>query len=539
MNIFKSSICAAVCAALIMQTNASADFSLNVKFDYDSQTAAISGNADSLYAPVLVRIIPQKVNAATLTESEINENQYPMITLFSDRNGSYAAEFALPDKCGGGLYNVFAASEENEEVRSFAYYKKSEIAELARLLNNADTSAAEAVLQNAADSGNIFIEEFENNKKVIAQLICLNRPSNGYSADNLADELRRSAAVAMLRTGELTDAERIIADYADSFKISYEDEYKNLQSKVKSDFLSEVKRLPLTERTTDAVVHSLIYARVKNCGTYVEMRSVTEKYLSQTGVSATEYNSLNENKKNSVFSKLFSKGISDFYDIETQLTALIKAAKEAAPSGGGSSSAGKTAVGGYSVENGIAPNRGSDVLFPDVQTHWSRSTVEKLAKRGVAAGFEDGTFRPDAAVTRAEFAALTAKAFNLSAGGSCPFGDCAEGDWFTPFVAAAYNAGIAAGVGGGAFSPNTKITREDCCVILYRALTQRQRALQGDKSFSDIAAAADYSREPISKMAANGIINGFNNEFKPKDNATRAEACTMIYNVLTYLGEAE
>ena len=200
MNIFKKAITVSVCAAAVsacalMQTTAFAELSLNAKFDYGSQTVTVSGAADSVNAPVLVRVLPQNVSAAELTESDINSNQYPMLTLFSDKQGGYKAEFIFPDMCGGGVYNVYAASYENEAVQSFAYYKKSEIAELARLLNNADAAEAEAVLQNAADSGSLFIEEFDNNKKMIAQLVCLNRPSGGYNADNLIDELRRSAAV--------------------------------------------------------------------------------------------------------------------------------------------------------------------------------------------------------------------------------------------------------------------------------------------------------------------------------------------------------
>lgn len=550
MNIFKKAITVSVCAAAVsacalMQTTAFAELSLNAKFDYGSQTVTVSGAADSVNAPVLVRVLPQNVSAAELTESDINSNQYPMLTLFSDKQGGYKAEFIFPDMCGGGVYNVYAASYENEAVQSFAYYKKSEIAELARLLNNADAAEAEAVLQNAADSGSLFIEEFDNNKKMIAQLVCLNRPSGGYNADNLIDELRRSATVSMIRSGNPLDSEKLISDYADSFGISYEADYKELSQRVKNDFLEEVRKCPLSESTRNMVLHSLIYAGVKNCETYVELRNIAEKYIAEIGINADEYNSLSDSKKTNVFSKLISKNISGFYDIEPQITALIKSEKQTTggstggTGGGSGGSSQKGLSGGYSVDSGAAQNNGHDTLFPDIQSHWSRDVVEKMVKKGIVTGFEDGTFRPGQAVTRAEFTALAAKAFKLDSAAESAFADCAPSDWYTPFVSAAYGAGLVTGNGNGSFSPNSPITREDCCVILCRALMSRQRVLQGEKEFSDAAEAAPYAREAIAKMAANGIVNGFNNAFMPKNNTTRAEACTMIYNVLTYLGEAE
>ena len=49
--------------------------------------------------------------------------------------------------------------------------------------------------------------------------------------------------------------------------------------------------------------------------------------------------------------------------------------------------------------------------FSDLEGHWAKDTVEQLADEGVISGFEDGTFRPDQSVTRAEFTKMIVQAF--------------------------------------------------------------------------------------------------------------------------------
>ncbi|UBF28891.1 S-layer homology domain-containing protein [Kovacikia minuta CCNUW1] len=72
----------------------------------------------------------------------------------------------------------------------------------------------------------------------------------------------------------------------------------------------------------------------------------------------------------------------------------------------------------------------SSPRFPDIQTHWAKPFVEALAARGMVRGFEDQTFRPNRAVSRAEFAALLQTAFPSPAKRPyTPFADVPANHW--------------------------------------------------------------------------------------------------------------
>ncbi|MHC5727799.1 MAG: S-layer homology domain-containing protein, partial [Nostoc sp.] len=106
----------------------------------------------------------------------------------------------------------------------------------------------------------------------------------------------------------------------------------------------------------------------------------------------------------------------------------------------------------------------STVNLSDVSSdYWARPFIQALADNNVIAGFPDGTFRPNQAVTRAEFAALIQKAFGsqnrvrqLSAGG---FSDVPTGYWAASAIQSAYETGFLAGYPGNVFRPNQEIPR--------------------------------------------------------------------------------
>ena len=81
------------------------------------------------------------------------------------------------------------------------------------------------------------------------------------------------------------------------------------------------------------------------------------------------------------------------------------------------------------------------VTFPDLSGHADRVAVEALAARGIITGGDDGLFRPDGAMTRAEFATIVVRALGLAAGplgGETAFSDVAPEAWYAPYVDVAY-----------------------------------------------------------------------------------------------------
>lgn len=117
--------------------------------------------------------------------------------------------------------------------------------------------------------------------------------------------------------------------------------------------------------------------------------------------------------------------------------------------------------------------------FSDVASgDWFNVTVSSLAQMGVIAGYEDGSFRPNAPITRAEFAAIATRFFaergvTYNEG---LFADITGDEWFADVVAAAVERGLLGGYPDGTVRPNATITRAESCAVVNRTLDRRPDA---------------------------------------------------------------
>lgn len=117
--------------------------------------------------------------------------------------------------------------------------------------------------------------------------------------------------------------------------------------------------------------------------------------------------------------------------------------------------------------------------FSDVASgDWFNVTVSSLAQMGVIAGYEDGSFRPNAPITRAEFAAIATRFFaergvTYNEG---LFADITGDEWFADVVAAAADRGLLGGYPDGTVRPNAMITRAESCAVVNRTLDRRPDA---------------------------------------------------------------
>jgi hypothetical protein len=128
---------------------------------------------------------------------------------------------------------------------------------------------------------------------------------------------------------------------------------------------------------------------------------------------------------------------------------------------------------------GIAVSLTSPVLaqntFRDVPgDYWAQPFIERLAQRNIVVGYPDGTFRPEQAVQRDEFAAMLRQAFDQEAvreieDGSV-FADVPPGYWASPAIEEAYQQGFMSAYPGGFFAPNQPVSRLDALVTLTRGL---------------------------------------------------------------------
>ncbi|WP_302011154.1 S-layer homology domain-containing protein [Collinsella tanakaei] len=123
---------------------------------------------------------------------------------------------------------------------------------------------------------------------------------------------------------------------------------------------------------------------------------------------------------------------------------------------------------------------GPEVSFPDVpQDAWYAEAVSRLAGMGMIKGFDDGTFRPDEKITRAEFAAIVSR-FKDGDPSPEPFPDVSEGDWFAGAVSEAAGYGWIEGYPDGTFGPYREVTRAEAAAIVNRMLGR-----QADEAYVD------------------------------------------------------
>jgi len=171
--------------------------------------------------------------------------------------------------------------------------------------------------------------------------------------------------------------------------------------------------------------------------------------------------------------------------------------------------------------------------FSDVpQDHWAAGYIETLAARGIVDGFPDGTFRPDGAVSRAQFVKMLDLTLQLPLSSSpTAFTDVPGSAWFAAYVATAAQTGIAAGTSPTTFSPDAAVTREQMAVLLARALKLTRTA---GLRFADGARIDAWALQGVREAAAAGYVQGFpDGTFQPQGTTTRAQAAKVLAMVMS------
>ena len=164
--------------------------------------------------------------------------------------------------------------------------------------------------------------------------------------------------------------------------------------------------------------------------------------------------------------------------------------------------------------------------FSDTRGHWGEKAITRWVDLGLAAGYEDGTFRPDRMLTRGEFTTLMCSLLGLAEQADNRFGDLPADMWYTPYMLACVKAGILGGTDAGA-EPESPVTREQAAVILARALAIDGKA--GKTSFKDNGDISWWAVHDVKAIADKGIVAGMGDgRFAPKTPLTRAQAVTML-----------
>ena len=202
-----------------------------------------------------------------------------------------------------------------------------------------------------------------------------------------------------------------------------------------------------------------------------------------------------------------------------------------------------TLLNGYTSVN-TYKNEDTDFIniFKDTDDHWAKDIISYMNKEGIVNGStENGEilYKPQNNVTRAEFAIMVSNYLGLD---TKNYEDISlevfvdEKDiptWAKSYVKAVYSEKIINGkdnYGKLCFEPNSNISREEAITILSRMLPKQIE--ETEVLFDDKELISDWAYNSFERLISSGFVNGYeDNTIRPKNNVTRAEAVTLLYNI--------
>ncbi len=204
----------------------------------------------------------------------------------------------------------------------------------------------------------------------------------------------------------------------------------------------------------------------------------------------------------------------------------------------------------YEIKEGGCPLGGAapattSCSFPDVpQGYWAACDIDKLAINDVVVGYPDGMFKPNRNISRAEFATMLVKGFNLDDCGTPQanlFKDVPMNNWANAAIAKAVDEDLLAGYPNGKFEPNHPVTRVEALTTIAKGMTCDIDKCKADEILSKYAdgnSVPDWARIPVAKSLENGALKDMPNPnmIMPNREASRAEVASMMQTVRVALG---
>ncbi|WP_189015504.1 S-layer homology domain-containing protein [Paenibacillus marchantiophytorum] len=148
----------------------------------------------------------------------------------------------------------------------------------------------------------------------------------------------------------------------------------------------------------------------------------------------------------------------------------------------------------------------------DVKGHWAEKTVDTFVKLNIIQGYGDGTVKPDAPITRAEFASIITRVFAISTGTNHADLNDIGNHWAKQAIESLAKAGVIGGYGDGSFQPDKTISREEMAVILSRVINLNAVTKDASKgNFGDVSNS--YAADAITAINAVRLFPSSSNTF--------------------------
>lgn len=175
----------------------------------------------------------------------------------------------------------------------------------------------------------------------------------------------------------------------------------------------------------------------------------------------------------------------------------------------------------------------------DIEESYAKNEIKSLVNKGIISGYEDGSFKPEEAMTRAQLAKVLVLALGLEQDTSSAkvFQDVSSSAWYAGYVGALVKSGITHGSSPTSFSPNGSVSREELAVLFVRALKLEDTAKKAtfDINLVDINEVASWAKAHVSLAYQIGLIKGINGKdgvrFAPQAQADRQALARLVYEM--------
>ena len=475
------------------------------------------------------------------------------------KKGDYKFDVVFPSGFSTDKY-TFMVYSENEAMRKVVAYgtASDNAGAIVTLKSSAQTALANENTRNALEFYYSYVETLYDDDELsafynkVATLISTEMASNPLDGKAKAIELYRQAAIATaLSDGKLNNLDKVSTDIkllnVEPIK-GYWENNTGINSKDKETWKSDVAKR-LGGKSFESISSGASFEKALVEALILQIVESAESVDAAKNVMKNSFNGLNTLKQSTVTNYTAGTVMNqDYASISALQNALTTANQNgiAPPSGGGMSGGGSG--GGGSVSNVIVGNDKDAVIsspepvpatkyaFSDmISAPWAAEAVATLKEMGVINGKSNTEFAPNDNVTREEFVKMIVLLADINVEhGDMEFDDINESDWFYTPIKAAKQKNIVNGISESTFGVGQKITRQDMAVITKNVLSYLNISMsKKDITFVDKGEIADYATDSISRLVANGIINGYeDNTFKPTGFATRAEAAKMLYGIL-------
>lgn len=555
----------ALCYVVFCSSVTYADTIPKIEYNISENRVTISGTTNSEH--IVLRLLKYGKTIEELLEMPYDDG----IVLYRNQldakhmeNGKFVFNIryaSLDDESfNSGVYNAYLTTDKNTnpipiELNLFTKknyetavtvineYAKAEDAENFKntLENYADVFGYNQELYSVISSS----DELESCMEYVKKY-----PLGTEKSNENAKIINKFLAMQALKETKVTNIDNYIdAIFSTTSEIyknyaEYTDDENNNPVAEKQTYLTTkmVKELPERYTYEDfeyILKKAIVLTGVRFADGYGEVKSVLELYGHSVGITDTA--------SSKVYKAMSGQEYEDSDDIKNKYKELKENQNSSSSGGGGGGNSSKNdgyykdAVLEVEPENKTEiKDESVKIYFEDIDgVEWASAEILALADKGIINGVGDGKFKPNANVTREEFAKILVGAMGLETldYGVNNFSDVSKGDWFCPYVNIAYKNNIVKGIGNGKFGAGESITRQDMIVMICNAIKAKGVHLpKGNIPFEDASMISDYAISSVEALYEMGVVNGVSEtHFAPAGIASRAQAAKIVYGVLDIL----